>query len=269
MDLDAGACGASCSVDLTNLAHEVEYSLSVTPLDQAERGVGSQSVVFTPERVELFTGTWGTPVGNATWTETAGQVHTDGGTQVSYLPMVEAGGVVPDHEDYSFEADFRTVNCSCDPAIGEPGYTGTEVSCDRFGISTRYTDDDNQLIGYMEYKSGYGCYVRIARKYTASGTTHNDVLGRSAYINTIIEQSPGVTREDNWGEPAYPLIPAIDDNDWHTLQLSVDEQVVRVWLDGRLVASALDPHLETGSVALTSRREEVEWRNFSVWESPW
>jgi hypothetical protein len=258
-----------CTVTLTNLAHEVEHSLSVTAVDGAVRGAAQESVTFSPERVELFTGQWGTPVGNATWTETQGQVSTDGGTQASYLPMVDSGGSLFDQEDYSFQADFRIVGCSCDPAVGDPGYTGTEVPCDRFGISARYTDDDNQVLGYVEYKALDGCYLRIARKYTDSGTSYADVLGRSSYINTTIEQAPGVTREDVWGQPAYPLIPAIDDGGWHNLQISVDGQVVRIWLDGRLIASAQDAELESGSVALFSRREEIEWRNFSVWNAPW
>jgi hypothetical protein len=49
----------------------------------------------------------------------------------------------------------------------------------------------------------------------------------------------------------------------------VDEKVARVWLDGRLIASAQEFELESGSVALFSRRQDVEWRNFSVWEAPW
>jgi len=161
------------------------------------------------------------------------------------------------------------VGCSCDPAVGDPNYTGTEVACDRFGVSARFGDSDNQVVGYLEYKALDGCYFRIARKYTENGATQSDVLGRSSYINTVIEQAPGVTREDNWGQPAYPLIPAIDDGAWHTLRISVDEQVVRIWLDGRLIASAQETELESGSVALFSRREEIEWRNFSVWNAPW
>ena len=124
-------------------------------------------------------------------------------------------------------------------------------------------------MGYLEHKPGYGCYYRISRKVDDGSIVLGDVLNRSPYLDVTIEQSPGITRTDKWGNPAYPDIPGVADGQWHTLRMSVDEQVVRVWLDGRLIASSQDTYLLEGTVALFSRREAVEWRNFSVWEAPW
>ena len=75
--------------------------------------------------------------------------------------------------------------------------------------------------------------------------------------------------DDDLSNDLFPQVPAIDDNEWHTLQLSVEEQVVRLWLDGRLIASGLDDYSTTGTVGLTTRKQVVEWRNISVWEAPW
>ena len=268
--VDAAGCDAGeCVLSLSNLAHEVAHSLSVTAVADSARGAVADPVSFTPTRVELFTGLWGTPVGDATWTEDQGVLQTDGGSQASLLPMVDASGNGLALEDYSVEAQFRTTGCSCDPDIGTSSYTGTEEACGRFGIGARYGDEDNYLMGYLEHKPGYGCYYRISRKVDDGSIVLGDVLNRSPYLDVTIEQSPGITRTDKWGNPAYPDIPGVADGQWHTLQMSVDEQVVRVWLDGRLIASSQDTYLLEGTVALFSRREAVEWRNFSVWEAPW
>jgi hypothetical protein len=269
MQLEASACSSNCTLSLSNLAHDVEHSLSVVALNGEERGEGSAPVTFSPTRIELFTGVWGTPEGDATWIENQGILQTSAGTQATYLPMVDASGALVSLKDYSFESEFRLTNCSCDPDIGTSSYTGSEVACERFGASARYGDSNNQILGYLEHNPGYGCYYRLSRKYEDSNGSHSDVLSRSPYIGVPIEQSPGLTRLDNWGNPAYPNIPNIDDGEWHALRISVDEQVARVWLDGRLITATQEFELESGSVALFSRRQEVEWRNFSVWEAPW
>jgi len=269
MQLEASACSSNCTLSLSNLAHDVEHSLSVVALNGEERGEGSAPVTFSPTRIELFTGVWGTPEGDATWIENQGILQTSAGTQATYLPMVDASGALVSLKDYSFESEFRLTNCSCDPDIGTSSYTGSEVACERFGASARYGDSNNQILGYLEHNPGYGCYYRLSRKYEDSNGSHSDVLSRSPYIGVPIEQSPGLTRLDNWGNPAYPNIPNIDDGEWHALRISVDEQVARVWLDGRLITATQEFELESGSVALFSRRQDVEWRNFSVWEAPW
>ena len=269
MAVDPSSCTETCEFSLSNLAHEVEHSLSVTAVAGEERGGSAAAVTFTPSRVELFTGFWGTPEGDSSWVETQGEVHVTAGTLASYLPMVDGNNALPGLEDFSFEAEFRLSNCSCDPAIGSSSYTGTETACERFGLTTRYTDESNYVLGYLEHKPEYGCYFRLSRKVDDNGTVLSDVLNRSPYIGVPIEQSPGVTRTDIWGEPAYPTIPDLADGDWHTLRLSVDEQVARLWLDGRLIAASQEFHLLNGSVGLFTRRQDIEWRNFSVWEAPW
>ena len=53
------------------------------------------------------------------------------------------------------------------------------------------------------------------------------------------------------------------------MQLSTEEQVVRFWLDGRLIAAAQHTDTPSGTVALTTRQQAMEWRNVSVWAAPW
>jgi len=267
--LEDSTCSEPCTLSLSNLAHDVEHSLSVVAIDGEERGERGESRTFTPTRIERFTGLWGTPDGDATWTEDQGIIQINVGTLPTYLPMVDGSGALVSLEDYSFEGEFRLTSCSCDPDIGTSSYAGSEVACERFGLSARYTDSNNLNLGYLEHKPGYGCYFRLSRKYENDNGSFSDVLNRSPYIGVPIEQSPGVTRLDSWGNPAYPQIPSVDDGEWHALRISVDEQVVRVWLDGRLIAATQEFELESGGVALFSRRQDVEWRNFSVWEAPW
>ena len=122
---------------------------------------------------------------------------------------------------------------------------------------------------FQEFKPEYGCYFRLSHKADDEGTVVSGVLNRSPYVGVPIEQSPGITRLDAWGEPAYPTIPEVTDGEWHRLRLSVDGRVVRIWLDDRLIAAAQDHYLEAGTVGLFTRRQDIEWRNFSVWDAPW
>ncbi|MEC7240365.1 MAG: hypothetical protein VXW32_03950 [Myxococcota bacterium] len=270
LQIDAAECTSTCNVSLENLAHDIEHSLSVTALDGETRGASSVPVVFTPSRVELFTGTWGPPEGDSSWVESQGTVQTTAGTQASYLPMADAAAVGRAAiKNGCFEVVFRITDCSCDPAIGTSSYTGNETACERFGLTSRYTDADQLLLAYLEFKPEYGCYFRLSHKANDDGTVVSGVLNRSAYIGVPIEQSPGITRLDAWGEPAYPTIPDVADGNWHRLRLSVDGQVVRVWLDDRLIAAAQDHYLEAGTIGLFTRRQDIEWRNFSVWDAPW
>jgi hypothetical protein len=177
--------------------------------------------------------------------------------------MVNPDGSSPNFEDFSFSAEFRINNCSCAPDADSAS------ACNRFGLMTRFTDEENHMLVYTEYEPGEGCYFRVTRNYTDNGVDTSTVVARSPIIGSEITIGNGSEQYDAWGEPAYPIIPVIDDNDWHELRLSADEQVVRVWLDGRLIASVQEDLITSGSVGIFSRKTETEWRNFSVWNAPW
>jgi len=261
--LDATECGSSCTYSLSNLAHDVEFNLTVTAIDGEQRGAPGQEISFTPTRIELFTGAWGAPYGDATWSDNGGVIQSSIGSTVSMLPMINSDGTTPDLDDFSFSSDFRINNCSCAPDAD------SSTACNRFGLMTRFTDDENHMVTYVEHKAGEGCYLRITRNYTDNGVDTSTVVARSPYIGEVITVSSSVDQYDEWGETAYPIIPAIDDDGWHNLRISADEKVIRVWLDGRLITSVQDEFISSGSVGIFSRKTETEWRNFSVWNSPW
>jgi hypothetical protein len=129
-------------------------------------------------------------------------------------------------------------------------------------MATRYVSDTDHIKAYLEYDEDDGCYFRISSM--AGG-----VLSRSSNIGGPIVNGQGGVALDNSGAPKYPEIPAIDDGQWHTMQLSAEEQVVRFWLDGRLIAAAQNTDGVSGTVALTTRQQEMEWRDISVWAAPW
>ena len=261
--LDASECSGECIYELSNLAHDVEFNLSVTARDGDTRGAAAEALSFTPSRVEHFTGVWGDPIGNAIWSDANGVIQSTIGSGVSMLPMMNLDGSSPSFEDFTFSAEFRINNCSCAPDAD------SEMACNRFGLMTRFTDDQNHMLTYVEHQPGEGCYFRITRNLTDNGVDTSTVVARSPIIGEEITVSSTADQYDKWGVTAYPIIPVIDDNGWHELRFSADEQVVRVWLDGRLITSVQDPFITSGSVGIFSRRTETEWRNFSVWNAPW
>jgi hypothetical protein len=252
--IDASECSSTCTYELSNLAHEVEFSLTATALDGDERGVAGEEVSFTPTRVELFTGVWGTPIGNATWNDSNGVVQSTIGSGVSMLPMVNSDGSSPSFEDFSFSAEFRINNCSCAPDAD------SATACNRFGLMTRFTDDENHMLTYVEHRPEEGCYFRITRNYTDNGVDTSNVLAQSPIIGDEITVNSSADQYDKWGETAYPIIPIIDDNQWHELRFSSDETVLRVWLDGRLITSTQEEFITSGSIGIFSRKTETEWR---------
>jgi hypothetical protein len=258
VSLDGSACGATCAVLLDNLAHDVEHELTVAAVDGSGRGESTASVRFTPSRVELSTGVWGSGIGGASWSIVGDVVSADYAPGApSYLPMVDPDPTLPSPEwsDISFAAEFR-LSCSC-----AAGAANTNP-CGRAGIATRFQSDAAHIKAYLEYDESVGCYVRLA-------TGASGVVARSANIGGPVVNGQGNVPYNNFGDPQYADIPAIDDGQWHVMQLSAEERVVRFWLDGRLIASTPYIDTESGSVALVTRQQEMEWRNITVWAAPW
>ena len=49
----------------------------------------------------------------------------------------------------------------------------------------------------------------------------------------------------------------------------MEDSVIRLWLDGRMVAAALDDTYSEGGAALMVRNQETTWQDISVWPGPW
>lgn len=256
--LDASACGSTCTLVLDNLAHDVEHELTLAAIDTSGRGASTAAATFTPSRIELSTNTWGTGLGGATWTIVGDTIAADYASGMpSYLPMVDSDSSLPNPEwsDISFSAEFR-LSCSC-----AAGSSNTNP-CGRTGIATRYQSDTEHIKAFLEYDVDVGCYVRLA-------TPASGIIARSSNIGGPVVNGQGDVPYNVYGDPQYADIPPIDDGEWHTMKLSAEERVVRFWLDGRLIASTPYNETESGTVALTTRQQAMEWRNISVWAAPW
>jgi hypothetical protein len=264
--LDASACGDACEMELENLAHEVPHELTVTALNGAERGE-TASTSFTPARMDLATGNWGAGIGPATWTSSSDTVDVGYAAGISFLPMVNADGSQPDWETVAFEAEFR-LDCTCDSS-------SSSTACEKLGLAARFVDSTRHVKVALDSDSE-GCFFRIGRRHMPDGLSPiNEVFARSAYIGIPIVHADGRVESNEDGTPVFPMIPAIDDGEWHKLRITTEQQVIRLWLDGRMITAGLDPYVgsdgkpESGTVALTANKQEVSWRNFSVWQSAW
>lgn len=107
-------------------------------------------------------------------------------------------------------------------------------------ISTTFADTRNGAFGLITRSSAAGAYrVRL----------HADPSydGEALVLEKVIDGA-GVPLVLNAGEPLY--LPRT----WHTLSLSVQGETLRVTLDGRLVAQAVDAApLPAGQVGLVAR----------------
>jgi hypothetical protein len=127
-------------------------------------------------------------------------------------------------------------------------------------------DDANHVKAYVEGSSS-GCFVRLNRKSSSLG---GETLSRSPYIGVPITDSQGLAYTHSDGvTPLFAEIPAVDDGEWHTMRLTIEGYVVRLWLDGRLIAAGLDDLSTNGTVALFGQKQAIEWRNISVSNSSW
>ena len=264
----ATACaGGTCTASLSDLAHDIEHELVVIPVADGEPGPPTAVVTATPTRPELWDGSFQASIGNATWQESGGTVTADQAINLSFLPLgVEVDsdndGIAdaidtPAWEAVSIEATFQA-NCSC--AGFDNGGT-----CDFIGLVGRWQDSSNHIKALL-YQNNEGCQFRIQR---ASSTLGNEVIGRSAFIGVPIRNANAPTPLNADGTPEFPEIPAIDDGQPHTLRLSMEDSVIRLWLDGRMVAAALDDTYSEGGAALMVRNQETTWQDISVWPGPW
>jgi hypothetical protein len=170
--------------------------------------------------------------------------------------MVDSQSTPLDLYDMGFEAEFR-LSCSC---------TSSTNQCERIGLAGRYVDDANHVKAYVEGSSS-GCFVRLNRKSSSLG---GETLSRSPYIGVPITDSQGLAYTHSDGvTPLFAEIPAVDDGEWHTMRLTIEGYVVRLWLDGRLIAAGLDDLSTNGTVALFGQKQAIEWRNISVSNSSW
>jgi len=261
--VSADACTTTCTVLLEGLAHSIPHTLTLASVNDAGHGPSSEVLLFTPDREELATGLWGPALGSASWSVENGLVSTDGASGANYLPMVqdETSNAYLDLHDLSVQADFR-LSCSCDP--------NSTDACDRVGLVGRFADGSNLVQAYLE-PGDPGCYFRILRKSVdEQGQVVGEVISRSPYLGVPIADSAGVIKTHSDGvTPLYADIPAVNDGQWHQMRLTAEGQVIRLWLDGRMITAAIDDRSESGSVALYGRNQEIEWRDVSISRSSW
>ncbi len=163
----------------------------------------------------------------------------------------------PAWEAVSIEAEFQ-FDCSC-AGLDNGG------TCDFIGILGRWQDSSNHIKAFL-YQNNEGCQFRIQR---ASSTLGNEVIGRSSFIGVPIRNANGPSPLNDDGTPEFPEIPPIDDGQPHTLRLSMEDSVIRLWLDDRMIAAALDDTYSEGGAALMVRNQETTWQNISVWPGSW
>lgn len=62
----------------------------------------------------------------------------------------------------------------------------------------------------------------------------------------------------------FPPIPALSLEEPHRLRLDVDGRTRRLWLNGRLIAAALDDSITEGPAGLMSRRQPATFDGFEI-----
>jgi hypothetical protein len=213
---------------LNLLGADVSHGIRVAARVHDQTGPFSEEIRATPSRDLIFSDhfesdtlseTLPYQAGSATWEVREGVLEVDDTSGLHTRWRDDVG------LNLNIQARFK-LDCDC----------SVEDDCGRIGLVGRYQDEDNRIITYLD-QDDEGCFFRIHR---ASDTTGSDVLGRSAYIGIPIADSAGEVPTNDDGSPLFPEIPAIDDGEWHTLRLQMEESVIRTWLDGRLVAAGLD-----------------------------
>jgi hypothetical protein len=238
---------------LSGLGADVTHRMRVAARLDDETGPFSDEVEFTPTRPLVFSDDFETdtlseslPIqsGSATWTVSDGELQVDdtSGMQIRWRDEL---GI-----DLNIEARFR-LDCDC----------SIEDDCGRVGLMGRYDDDSNRLSTYLD-QDDEGCFFRINR---ASEEVGSEVLSRSAYIGVPITDTTGEVPTNDDGTPLFPQIPAIDDGEWHTLRLQMEQSVIRTWLDGRLIAAGLDDtELGTGAGVMV-RTLSTSFDDLEIW----
>jgi hypothetical protein len=117
----------------------------------------------------------------------------------------------------------------------------------RVGVTARFVDNDNYYTGYYNLNNKkFMIAKRVAGVFT--------IIGRSAEL--------GKDHARNETELWFPTIPEPTEEQWQRLRLDVDGHTLRLWYNGRLVASALDHELVSGQTGVLSRRQAVSFDNF-------
>ena len=117
------------------------------------------------------------------------------------------------------------------------------------GLVARYQDDDNHYRAYYFHAN-----ERFLIQAMVDGTP--TTIGRSADLGTEY------TKEDD--TPWFPPIPELTTGEPHRLRLDVDGKTLRLWLDGRLIAAAIDDAFASGPAGLVSRRQAATFDDFEV-----
>jgi len=213
----------------------------------------SEVVEFTPARPLVFSDEFETDTlseslpnqsGSASWTVSDSELQVDGTSGMQILWRDQLG------RNLNIEARFR-LDCDC----------SIEDDCGRVGLVGRYADDSNRLITYLDTDEE-GCLFRIYRNSEEVGS---GVIGRSAYIGVPITDTVGEVPTNDDGTPLFPQIPSIDDGEWHTLRLQMEQSVIRTWLDGRLIAAGLDnTELGTGAGVMV-RTQAASLDDLEAW----
>ncbi len=110
---------------------------------------------------------------------------------------------------------------------------------------------------------GYGVALRVhdartyymARIYRSSGTT-------SAELYKVIDGR----RESFTSGPAVTVPLSLDATERHQLRVRASGDLLQFWIDGQLVATAIDSDLPTGGVGLQAHRASVSFDDVSVEE---
>ncbi len=265
----AECSGGLCEVTLTGLAHLVEHEFTVAASTDEELGPVHAVVTATPLRAELWDGSLGTSTGNATWAANGSGISVTGASGLSIQPLeqwldTDGDGVTdsqgtPSWQSVSVESQFQ-MTCTCD------GTANTSTGdCGQIGLATRWQDASNHIRAYL-YQHNEGCMFLMQR---VSSTFGNETLGRSAFIGVPISNPNALPPLNEDGTPQFPEILPVSDGTPHTLRLSAEGELFRLWLDGRLVASGTDESFEAGGAALMVRGQEMTWEGTTVWPGSW
>jgi|GEM_PF-6386621 len=243
---------------LTGLGANVEHHVRVAAVLDDDTGPFSEAAQVTPTRDFLLQDTFDEDklesslpdqYGGAEWTVNNGSlaVAATSGVQIRWQDNVGT--------HLNIQTDFK-LDCDC----------SIENDCPAVGVVGRYTDDDNRIKAYVDERydtvtKTNACYIIINRQFAGEGET----VARSAYIGVPIVDTSGKLPTNPDKTPLFPEIAPIDDGEWHTLRLQMEQNVVRAWLDGRMVAAGLDTTTLGTGAGVTVRTDAMEFDNVQAW----
>lgn len=222
------------------LGHGMDHFFTVSALLDGHSGPNAPELVAVPANhpAEVFAD-FEDAEDLAAWTSPDGDSGPwgimDGALQVVHNQastlLVSA---VPEVSDYRVGVDVTL------SALDDDG---------RFGLIGRYQDANNCYRAYY-FQDKERFLIQVVIDGVAA------TIGRSAILGTDYVKSG----EELW----FPTIPTLSTDEAHRLRFDLDGETLRLWLDGRLIAAAIDGTYSSGAAGIISRRQPASFDDFEV-----